>query len=96
MISKTQLLYIEDEVINSIDNTGAKERMMQLFNSLKHSTLIRTRYVVNRLEYYGRMGYTDINTKEKIKELYNQKMYFEKNKDEYGDLNENKIYNTNT
>ena len=95
MISKKQLLYIRDDIINSIDNSGCKQRLTDLFRSLEMGR-VRAKYVVNRLEYYGRMGYTSINTKKKIMDLYNQKMYFEKNKDEYGDLDENKICNTNT
>ena len=95
MISKKQLLYIRDDIINSIDNVGGKQRLTEIFRSLEMGR-VRAKYVVHRLEYYGRMGYTDINTKKKMIDLYNQKMYFEKNKDEYGDLDENKICNTNT
>ena len=95
MITKKQLLYIRDDVIDSINNVGAKDRLTEVFRALEMGR-VRAKYVVNRLEYYGRMGYTDINTKKKIMDLYSQKMYFENNKDEYGDLNENKICNTNT
>jgi len=51
---------------------------------------------LQRLEYLIRMGHSSIENIDKVKEMYDFKLYYEKNKDEMSDYYENKNVNTNT
>jgi len=83
---RVEILAIEDEVIRSMNNNGAKESIAGFYERTRSmgrkypSTL-----VLNRIRYYIRMGYSDLTTDE-LYSLYNKKMYYNRN----GDENENK------
>ena len=94
-MSKKQLLTIKQEIIDSFDTPASKENVSRFFDLLEEGR-VRPKYVVQRLEYLMRMGHSNIKNKDKLKEMYDFKLYYEKNKDEMSDYYENKNVNTNT
>tara|TARA_R100000329_G_scaffold24632_1_gene23309 strand:+ start:186 stop:473 length:288 start_codon:yes stop_codon:yes gene_type:complete len=95
MMSKKQLMTIKQEIIDSFDTPASKENVSRFFDLLEEGR-VRPKYVVQRLEYLMRMGHSSIKNKDKLKEMYDFKLYYEKNKDEMSDYYENKNVNTNT
>ena len=94
-MSKRQLLTIKQEIIDSFDTPASKANVSRYFDHLEEGR-IRPKYVVQRLEYLIRMGHSKIENTDKLKEMYDFKLYYEKNKDEMSDYYENKNVNTNT
>ena len=94
-MSKRQLLTIKQEIIDSFDTTASKENASRFFDLLEEGR-VRPKYVVQRLEYLIRMGHSNIENRNKLREMYDFKLYYEKNKDEMSDYYENKNVNTNT
>lgn len=94
-MSKRQLLTIKQEIIDSFDTPASKENASRFFDLLEDGR-VRPKYVVQRLEYLIRMGHSNIKNIDKLKEMYDFKLYYEKNKDEMSDYYENKNINTNT
>jgi hypothetical protein len=95
MMSKKQLLTIKQEIIDSFNTTGSKDNVSRYFDLLEEGR-VRPKYVIQRLEYLIRMGHSNIKNKDELKEMYDFKLYYEKNKDEISDYYENKNVNTNT
>ena len=95
MMSKKQLLTIKQEIIDSFNTTGSKDNVSRYFDLLEEGR-VRPKYVIQRLEYLIRMGHSNIKNKDELKEMYDFKLYYEKNKDEMSDYYENKNVNTNT
>ena len=94
-MSKKQLLTIKKEIIDSFNTTGSKDNVSRYFDLLEEGR-VRPKYVIQRLEYLIRMGHSNIKNKDELKEMYDFKLYYEKNKDEISDYYENKNVNTNT
>ena len=94
-MSKKQLLTIKQEIIDSFNTTGSKDNVSRYFDLLEEGR-VRSKYVIQRLEYLIRMGHSNIKNKDELKEMYDFKLYYEKNKDEISDYYENKNVNTNT
>ncbi len=94
-MSKKQLLTIKQEIIDSFNTTGSKDNVSRYFDLLEEGR-VRPKYVIQRLEYLIRMGHSNIKNKDELKEMYDFKLYYEKNKDEISDYYENKNVNTNT
>jgi len=95
MMSKRQLLTIKQEIIDSFNTPASKANVSRYFDLLEEGR-VRPKYVVQRLEYLIRMGHSNIENTDKLKEMYDFKLYYEKNKDEMSDYYENKNINTNT
>lgn len=89
-MNRRQILDIEDEVISSLINAGAKARIADMYRQTRQdarrypSTLI-----LNAIRYYIREGYSTMTTEE-LYSIYELKLYNERN----GDINENKITTT--
>tara|TARA_R100000995_G_C3469512_1_gene117532 strand:+ start:250 stop:534 length:285 start_codon:yes stop_codon:yes gene_type:complete len=85
-MKRQEILAIEEEVIQSMNNNGARESIAGFYQRTRSmgrqypSTLL-----LNRIRYYIRMGYCDLTTEE-LETLYDKKMYYKRN----GDENENK------
>ena len=98
-MNKNQLLAIEEEILDSMKTPASKETVSKLYTGLKKASgqwdAIRPKYFLQRLEYLIRMGHSNIENIDKVKEMYDFKLYYEKNKDEMSDYNENKNENTN-
>ena len=94
-MSKKQLLTIKQEIIDSFNTTGSKDNVSRYFDLLEEGR-VRPKYVIQRVEYLIRMGHSNIKNKDELKEMYDFKLYYEKNKDEISDYYENKNVNTNT
>lgn len=94
-MSKNQLLTIREEILESMKTPASKDRMANVLRQLE-SGHVRPKYVIQRLEYLMRMGHSNIENKNKLREMYDFKLYYEKNKDEMSDYYENKNVNTNT
>lgn len=94
-MSKKQLLTIKQEIIDSFNTTGSKDNVSRYFDLLEEGR-VRPKYVIQRLEYLIRMGHSNIENLDRVKEMYDFKLYYEKNKDEISDYYENKNVNTNT
>ena len=94
-MSKRQLLTIKQEIIDSFKTNSSKDNASRLLRHLEDGR-VRPRYVLQRLEYLIRMGHSNIENINKVKEMYDFKLYYEKNKDEMSDYYENKNVNTNT
>lgn len=94
-MSKNQLLTIREEILESMKTPASKDRMANVLSQLESGN-VRPKYVVQRLEYLMRMGHSNIENKNKLREMYDFKLYYEKNKDEMSDYYENKNVNTNT
>ena len=94
-MSKKQLLTIKQEIIDSFDTPASKTNVSRYFDLLEEGR-VRPKYVVQRLEYLLRMGHSNIKNIDELKEMYDFKLYYEKNKDEMSDYYENKNINTNT
>lgn len=95
MMSKKQLLTIKEDIIDSFKTNSSKDNASRLLGHLEDGR-VRPKYVLQRLEYLIRMGHSSIDNKDKLKEMYDFKVYYEKNKDEMSDFNENKNEDTNT
>jgi len=95
MMSKRQLFTIKQEIIDSFDTPASKANVSRYFDLLEEGR-VRPKYVVQRLEYLIRMGHSNIKNTDELKEMYDFKLYYEKNKDEMSDYYENKNVNTNT
>tara|TARA_R100001509_G_scaffold109808_1_gene65591 strand:- start:343 stop:624 length:282 start_codon:yes stop_codon:yes gene_type:complete len=89
-MKREQILAIEDEVISSLINAGAKARIADMYRQTRQdarrypSTLI-----LNAIRYYIREGYSTM-TKDELYSLYDLKLYNKRN----GDINENKSTTT--
>ena len=83
-MNKAQLLKIEDEVVESMINSGAKETTKRMFGELRDGSS-RTPSLIKHIRYYIRLGYSDIQTDDTLKDLYDYRLYLERN----GDKNEN-------
>ena len=87
---REKILAIEDEVISSLINAGAKERISNMY---RQTRLDARRYpstlILNAIRYYIREGYSTM-TKDELYSLYDLKLYNKRN----GDINENKSTTT--
>ena len=99
-MTKHQLFTIEGEILDSMKTPASKETMRKLYVALGRTSnqfdSVSPKYFLQRLEYLIRMGHSDIENLDKVKEMYDFKLYYEKNKDEMSDYYENKNVNTNT
>lgn len=89
MMSKKQIIYIKEDILNSFTTPSSKDRISKLLDSLEQGR-IRPKYLMDRVAYLIRMGHSDLQKIEQLQEIHDYKMYLEKNKDEYGEINENK------
>ena len=94
-MSKKQILTIKEEILDSFTTSAGKSQASRLLESLDEGR-VRPKYVMQRLEYLIRMGHSNLDNKDTLKEMYDFKLYYEKNKDEMSDYNENKNIDTNT
>nr|MDB4346160.1 hypothetical protein [bacterium] len=92
-ISRNQLIFLKSEIISSMTNNGAKKSIEVVFQHLEDGS-VTAKHAERRIVYYIRMGYSKIKSWNTIKELYGVKKYYTDNKDEYGDIYENKILDT--
>ena len=89
-MKKKELLYIENEVIDSMINSGAKARMKRMYAKMKINTRKTTSTMVtNTIWYYIRLGYSTMKSRNDLDNLYGSKLYYERNR---SDTNENEIY----
>ena len=99
-MTKHQLFTIEGEILDSMETPASKETMRKLYVALRKPSgqfdSVSPKYFLQRLEYLIRMGHSSIENIDKVKEMYDFKLYYEKNKDEMSDYYENKNVNTNT
>ena len=99
-MSRQQLFAIEDEILDSMNTPASKETIRKLYVALRKASgqfdSVSPKYFLQRLEYLIRMGHSNIENLDKVKEMYDFKLYYEKNKDEMSDYYENKNVNTNT
>jgi|TARA_R100000455_G_C6267249_1_gene122574 hypothetical protein len=99
-MTKHQLFTIEGEILDSMKTPASKETIRKLYVALGNASgqwdAISPKYFLQRLEYLIRMGHSSIENIDKVKEMYDFKLYYEKNKDEMSDYYENKNVNTNT
>lgn len=93
-LTKQQLLKIKDEVIDSMQTNAGKTNTSRYFRMLEEGR-VRARYVMQRIEYLIRMGHSNIENIDKLREMYDFKLYYEKNKDEMSDYYESENVNTN-
>tara|TARA_R100001509_G_scaffold67007_3_gene37229 strand:+ start:304 stop:597 length:294 start_codon:yes stop_codon:yes gene_type:complete len=93
-LSKKQLLTIKSEIIDSMQTNAGKTNTSRYFRMLEEGR-VRARYVVQRIEYLIRMGHSNIKNINKLREMYDFKLYYEKNKDEMSDYYESENVNTN-
>ena len=93
-------LSIEEEIVDSMSNAGAKESVRTWYWRYKGSedalapspiSLGELRHGILRLV---KQGYSTLQDMDDIQELYDRKEYYRVNKEEYGDYYENTIYNT--
>jgi hypothetical protein len=86
-------LFIEEEVVSSMTNAGAKESARLAFHlyGRKRTSFAEMKYGIMRLV---KGGYSTFNDYEELLDLYEKKEYYTLNKDEYGDYYENKILHT--
>ena len=99
-MTRHQLFTIEGEILDSMKTPASKETMRKLYVALGKASnqydSVSPKYFLQRLEYLIRMGHSSIENIDKVKEMYDFKLYYEKNKDEMSDYYENKNVNTNT
>jgi len=86
-------LSIEDEIVDSMVNAGAKDSIRIWYRRYRaeHIQLAELRHGILRLI---KQGYSALQDMDEIQELYDRKEYYRINKKEYGDYYENEIYNT--
>ena len=93
-------LSIEDEIVDSMLNPGAKESVRTWYWRFKDNddVLAPTRISLAELRHgilrLIKQGYSALHNMDDIQDLYDRKEYYRINKEEYGDYYENKIYNT--
>ena len=92
-MNRDKLMFLKSEIMNSMTNNGAKKSTEVVFQHLEDGS-VTAKYAERRIVYYIRMGYSKIKSWDKVKELYGVKKYYADNKDEYGDIYENKILDT--
>ena len=88
-------LLIEEEIVSSMRNGGAKESAklaIQLYKK-KRTSFAEMKYGIMRLI---KGGYSTFKDYEELLDLYEKKEYYTINKDEYGDYYENTILHTKT
>ena len=88
-------LLIEEEIVSSMKNGGAKESAklaIQLYKK-KRTSFAEMKYGIMRLI---KGGYSTFSDYEELLDLYEKKEYYTKNKDEYGDYYESEIFDTKT
>jgi hypothetical protein len=86
-MNRKQILAIENEVISSMTNNGAKERISRMYKQTKdNGRKMSSTQILNAIQYYIRMGYSSIS-KDELFDLYNLKMYNKRNGDENEDEN---------
>ena len=99
-MTKHQLFAIEGEILDSMKTPASKETIRNLYIALRKASgqfdSVSPKYFLQRLEYLIRMGHSNIENLDRVKEMYDFKLYYEKNKDEISDYYENKNKNTNT
>jgi len=86
-------LSIENEIVDSMLNPGAKESIRTWYWRYRnnHIQLSELRHGILRLI---KQGYSALQGMDEVQELYDRKEYYRINKQEYGDYYENEIYNT--
>ena len=86
-------LLIEEEIVSSMKNNGAKESAKLAIELYKkeRTSFAEMKYGIMRLV---KGGYSTFNDYEELLALYEKKEYYTINKDEYGDYYENKILHT--
>tara|TARA_R100000458_G_scaffold31963_1_gene29293 strand:- start:1112 stop:1411 length:300 start_codon:yes stop_codon:yes gene_type:complete len=88
-------LLIEEEIVSSMKNGGAKESAklaIQLYKK-KRTSFAEMKYGIMRLI---KGGYSTFSDYEELLDLYEKKEYYTINKDEYGDYYESEILHTKT
>ena len=88
-------LLIEEEIVSSMKNGGAKESAklaIQLYKK-KRTSFAEMKYGIMRLI---KGGYSTFSDYEELLDLYEIKEYYTINKDEYGDYFESEILQTKT
>ena len=90
-LNKKKLLYIKDELINSMTSNGVKDSISSLLHRLE-SGRTDAKYVNNRIAYYIRMDYSEIKDFDMLENIYDRKVYYLNN--ELSDEYEDKIQNT--
>ena len=83
-------LFIEEEIISSMINPGAKETVSIIYEQYKkdRTSFAEMKYGILRLI---KGGYSTLQNYEEVVDLHDEKEYYTINKDEYGDYYENKI-----
>tara|TARA_R110002012_G_scaffold312818_1_gene523869 strand:- start:72 stop:374 length:303 start_codon:yes stop_codon:yes gene_type:complete len=86
-------LLIEEEVVSSMNNAGAKESATIAYKLYRkgRTSFAEMKYGIMRLI---KGGYSSLNDYHELKELFEEKEYYTINKDEYGDYYESKILHT--
>ena len=89
----TKMLFIEKEVLDSMNTNGSKTVVSMNFKLYKEDkiTYRNLYYAILRQINLGNSTFTDIA---EVDELFNIKEYYTINKQEYGDYYENKILHT--
>jgi|TARA_R100000426_G_scaffold57871_1_gene41121 hypothetical protein len=90
-LNKKKLLYIKDELINSMTSNGVKDSISSLLHRLENGRT-DAKYVNNRIAYYIRMDYSEIKDFDMLENIYDRKVYYLNN--ELSDEYEDKIQNT--
>ena len=90
-LNKKKLLYIKDELINSMTSNGVKDSISYLLQGLEDGVQ-DAKYVNNRIAYYIRMDYSKIKDFDMLENIYDRKVYYLNN--ELSDEYEDKIQNT--
>lgn len=86
-------LLIEEEVVSSMENAGAKASVRLAYDQYKknRTSFAEMKYGIMRLI---KSGYSTIDDYWELVSVYEKKEYYTINKDEYGDYYENKILHT--
>lgn len=90
-----KLLFIEEEIMQSLTNAGSKATVSMAFKRYKkEATSYRELYfTVLRQIKAGKSSFT---TQQELQEVFDRKEYYKTNQNIYGDYYENKIFNTDS
>ena len=89
-MNRKQILEIEDEIVSSLINAGAKARISNMYrNTRTNPRRFPSTFILNAIRYYIREGYSTL-TKDELYSIYDLKLYNKRN----GDINENESTTT--
>jgi len=94
-MNKTKLFEIEELVIDSMTNTGAKDMLRKMYNNMRRNARITTSTkLMNYIRYNIRLGNSTLQSDSELEEIYDLHRYNKRNN--IGVKNENESTFTNS